>query len=162
MSGVVNFITIKDFEGVAADAQYGNSFRSDLGQTAVSLAFGSKFADDKGHVLVSVADTHREALLGNQRGFYDFVTPSSYIGQGTFVPSASNLPSQAAVNTLFARYGVATPVANTLNLGFNNNGQSVYANRREELSRSDHRRLRHYRRQRANAGRSANDHRESA
>ena len=26
ISGVVNFITMKDFEGVAADAQYGNSF----------------------------------------------------------------------------------------------------------------------------------------
>jgi iron complex outermembrane receptor protein len=122
MSGVVNFITIKDFEGVAADAQYGNSFRSDLGQTAVSLAFGGKFADDKGHILVSVADTHRQALLGNQRGFYDFVTPSSFIGQSTFVPSASNLPNQAVVNGLFASYGVATPVSNTLNLGFNNNG----------------------------------------
>jgi iron complex outermembrane recepter protein len=122
MSGVVNFITLKDFEGVAADAQYGNSFRSDLGQTAVSLAFGSKFADDKGHILVSVADTHREALLGNERGFYDFVTPSSFIGQSTFVPSASNLPNQTTVNNLFSSYGVATPVSNTLNLGFNNNG----------------------------------------
>ncbi len=122
ISGVINFITLKDFEGVAADAQYGNSSQGDLGQTAVSLAFGSKFADDRGHMLLSVADTHREALYGNQRGFYDFVTPSSYIGQGTFVPSASNLPSQAAVNNLFSGYGAATPVPNTLNLGFNDNG----------------------------------------
>ncbi len=122
MSGVVNFKTLKDFEGVAADAQYGNSDRGDLGQTAISLAFGSKFADDKGHLLLSVADTHRQALLGDERGFFDSVTPSSYIGQGTFVPSASNLPSQAVVNGLFSGYGAKTPVANTLNLGFNNNG----------------------------------------
>jgi iron complex outermembrane receptor protein len=122
MSGVVNFLTIKNFEGVAADAQYGNSDRGDYGQTQVSLAVGTKFADDKGHALISVSDTHREALLGNQRGFFDSVTPSSYIGQGTFVPSATNLPNQAAVNTLFTGYGIATPVPNTLNLGFNNNG----------------------------------------
>jgi outer membrane receptor protein involved in Fe transport len=126
ISGVVNFITIKNFEGVSGDVQYGNSERGDLGQTAVSLAFGAKFADDKGHLLVSVGDTHREALLGNQRGFYDFVTPSSFIGQSTFVPSANNLPSQAAVNNLFHGYGVTNPVSNTLNLGFNNNG-SLFA-----------------------------------
>jgi outer membrane receptor protein involved in Fe transport len=122
MSGVVNFITLKDFEGVSGDAQYGNSERGDYGQTQISLAFGTKFADDKGHVIVSVGDTHQEGLLGNQRGFFDFVTPSSYIGSSTFVPSATNLPSQAAVNALFSSYGVATPVSNTLNLGFNNNG----------------------------------------
>jgi outer membrane receptor protein involved in Fe transport len=122
MSGVVNFITLKNFEGVAADAQYGNSERGDLGQTAISLAFGGKFADDKGHILVSVGDTHREGLLGNQRGFFDSVTPSSYIGTSTFVPSPTNLPSQAAVTALFSSYGVTTPVLNTQNLGFNNNG----------------------------------------
>ena len=122
MSGVVNFLTLKNFEGVAADAQYGNSVRGDLGQTQVSLALGSKFADDKGHALISVSDTHREALMGNERGFFNSVTPSSYIGQGTFVPSATNLPSQVAVNSLFAGYGIATPVPNTLNLGFNDNG----------------------------------------
>ena len=122
MSGVVNFKTIKDFEGVAADAQYGNSERGDFGQTSVSLAFGTKFGDDKGHLLLSIGDTHREGLTGNERGFFNSVTPSSYIGPSTFVPSASNLPSQAAVNTLFSSYGVATPVSNTLNLGFNNNG----------------------------------------
>ncbi len=50
------------------------------------------------------------------------MTPSGYIGQGTFVPSPTNLPNQTAVNNLFASYGVATPVSNTLNLGFNDNG----------------------------------------
>jgi outer membrane receptor protein involved in Fe transport len=122
MSGVVNFLTLKNFEGVAADAQYGNSMRGDLGQTQVSLALGSKFAEDKGHALISVSDTHREALLGNQRGFFNSVTPSSYIGQGTFVPSATNLPSQAVVSALFGGYGIATRVPNTLNLGFNDDG----------------------------------------
>ena len=122
MSGVVNFKTLKNFEGVAADAQYGNSVRGDLGETDVSLALGTRFADDKGHALISVGDTHREALMGNQRGFFNSVTPSSFIGQGTFVPSATNLPSQATLNTLFTGYGVTPPVANTLNLGFNDNG----------------------------------------
>ena len=45
-----------------------------------------------------------------------------FIGQGTFVPAATNLPNATAVNNLFASYGVATPVSNTLNLGFNDDG----------------------------------------
>jgi outer membrane receptor protein involved in Fe transport len=122
MSGVVNFITLKDFEGMVTDLQYGNSVKSDFGQFSGSTAFGTKFAGDKGHALLSLGYTHRQGLSGSERGFFDYVTPSSYIGQGTFVPSATNLPSQAAVNSLFAGYGVATPVSNTLNLGFNDNG----------------------------------------
>jgi iron complex outermembrane recepter protein len=122
MSGVVNFITLKNFEGIAADAQYGNSMKSDAGEFSISTAFGTKFAGDRGHLLLSVGDTHRQGLSGSSRPFFNFVTPSSYIGQGTFVPSPTNLPSQAAVNNLFASYGVATPVPNTLNLGFNDNG----------------------------------------
>ena len=122
MSGVVNFITLKNFEGMVTDLQYGNSVKEDYGQFSGSTAFGTKFAGDKGHALLSLGYTHRQALYGSERGFFDFVTPSSYIGQGTFVPSPTNLPSQAAVNGLFAGYGAATPVSNTLNLGFNNNG----------------------------------------
>lgn len=122
MSGVVNFITLKSFEGMVTDLQYGNSVKEDYGQFTGSTAFGTKFAGDKGHALLSLGYTHRQALYGSERGFFDYVTPSSFIGQGTFVPSPTNLPSQAAVNTLFAGYGVAPPVANTLNLGFNNNG----------------------------------------
>jgi len=122
MSGVVNIITLSNFEGVSTDVQYGNSVKSDYGQFSGSTAFGTKFADDRGHALLSLGYTYRQSLSGSQRGFFDLVTPSSFIGQGTFVPSPTNLPSQAAVNALFSSYGVATPVANTLNLGFNNNG----------------------------------------
>src|SRR5438045_9731936 len=94
----------------------------DFGQFSGSAAFGTRFADDRGHALLSLGYTHREGLSGAQRGFFNLVTPSSFIGQGTFVPSPTNLPSQAAVNALFSGYGAATPVRNTLNLGFNEAG----------------------------------------
>lgn len=122
MSGVVNFKTITNFEGVRADVQYGNSFHGDYQQIDSSIALGTKFADDKGHALFSMSYTDREGLPGRKRSFFNLVTPSSFIGQGTFVPSATNLPSQSVVNALFAGYGAATPVSNTLNLGFNDNG----------------------------------------
>ena len=128
MSGVVNFHTIKNFSGITGDVQYGNSFKSDLASRAYSVAAGGSFGEEKGHVLLSLGYTTRDGLQGNKRSFFDLVTPSSFIGQDTYVPSGVvggvglNLPSQAAVNTLFTGYGAATPVSNTLNLGFNDDG----------------------------------------
>ena len=49
--------------------------------------------------------------------------PSSFIGTGTFVPSAANAPSAAVLTALFNSYGVAgarNPLGS--NLGFNNDG----------------------------------------
>ena len=123
MSGVVNFISLDHFEGATFDAQYGNTERGDRQQTKASLALGTTFADGAGHALLSVGYTERDHLLGRDRmPFFDLLTPSSFIGQGTFVPAATNLPNQTDVNNLFASYGAATPVSNTLNLGFNDDG----------------------------------------
>jgi iron complex outermembrane receptor protein len=123
MSGVVNFISLDHFEGATFDAQYGNTERGDLAQTKASLALGTTFADGGGHALLSAGYTDRGNLLGKDRmPFFDLLTPSSFIGQGTFVPAATNLPDQTTVNNLFASYGSATPVANSLNLGFNDDG----------------------------------------
>ncbi len=122
MSGVVNFKTITNFEGLRADIQYGNSFKSDYTTVSSSLTGGTEFANGKGHALISLSYTHRDPLSGSKRGFFAHVTPSSYIGQGTFVPSANNLPNQAAVSALFASYGATSPVLNTANLGFNDDG----------------------------------------
>ena len=123
MSGVVNFITLDHFEGAAFDAQYGNTESGDRSQTSASLALGTAFAEGDGHALLSVGYTDRGKLLGKDRmPFFDLLTPSSFIGQGTFVPSATNLPNQTAVNGLFTGYGAVTPVSNTLNLGFNDDG----------------------------------------
>jgi outer membrane receptor protein involved in Fe transport len=122
MSGVVNFITLRHFEGVSFDAQYGNTEQGDLARSSASLAFGTQFADNRGHALLSLGYSHRQGLTGDKRPFFAFVTPSSFIGQGTFVPAATNLPSQATVNSLFTGYGATAPVANTLNLGFNDDG----------------------------------------
>jgi iron complex outermembrane recepter protein len=103
MSGVVNFKTLTHFEGVRVDLQYGNSFEGDYQQVAAALVLGAAFHEERGHVLLSLGYTDRDGLRGSKRSFFNLVTPSSFIGTGTFVPAATNLPTQAAVNTLFAR-----------------------------------------------------------
>jgi len=123
MSGVVNFKTINYFDGIRLDLQTGNSAKNDLPQSDASFAIGSKFSEGRGRLIFSGSYTDRAGLSGAQRpDFFAKVTPSSYIGQSTFVPSANNLPTQAAYNTVFGTYGVASTVPRTLNLGFNDDG----------------------------------------
>ena len=123
MSGVVNFRTLRSYEGIRLDAQIGNSFRGDYLTFNTSLLVGTNFADNRGHLMIAAGYTRRPSLNGSKRSsFYALVTPSSFIGQSTFVPDATNLPSQAVLNGLFASYGVAGNINRTINLGFNDNG----------------------------------------
>ncbi len=126
MSGVVNFKTIRGFEGVTADAQYNISERGDAAKFNASLAFGSKFADDRGSVLAAFSYTDQDPLQGSRRSFFFDKVPSGFVGTGVFVPSGANAPSGAVLTSLFNGYGVAgtrAPLAS--NLGFNPNG-SLY------------------------------------
>ena len=73
--------------------------------------------------MLSVGYTERDNLLGKERmPFFDLLTPSSFIGQGTFVPCGDQPAEPDHRQNLFASYGAVTPVANTLNLGFNDDG----------------------------------------
>lgn len=122
VSGVVNFLTPSTFDGVQVDMQYGNSTEGDFQGVTGSIIAGGSFDDDRGQALISFAYTDQDPLWGKDRAeFYALGIPSSYIGQGTYVPSAANRPDQGVLDTLFAGYGVQT-VPNNNNLGFNDNG----------------------------------------
>ena len=74
-------------------------------------------------MLFSIGYTDRDVLWGRDRDFYQLGVLSSFIGTGTYVPSPTNLPQQAVVNTVFGAYGVAPgAVLNSRSLGFNDNG----------------------------------------
>lgn len=122
MSGVVNFITLKNFNGVRADVQYGNSMQSDYQTVTSSLDIGSGFDHGRGHVLISMAYTSMPDLSGAKRAYFVNKIPSSYLAQGSFVPSATNLPTQAALDSVFSSYGVTQQIPVSVPLGFNNDG----------------------------------------
>jgi outer membrane receptor protein involved in Fe transport len=122
MSGVVNFKTLRKFEGLVLDVQYGNSQKHDARKLSPSIIAGTKFAEGKGHALFSISYDERQGLQGMSRPFFNLGVPSSFIGTSTYLPSAANLPSQAALNSVFGKYGVTTTVPRTNNLGFNDNG----------------------------------------
>jgi len=124
MSGVVNFKTVRNFDGVKADVQEAFSQHGGADTLNGSIAFGSGFAHDRGHVIVALTYMKENPLLGDARSsFFYNKTPSSYIGTGTYVPSATNAPNAAVLTSLFNSYGVAgtmNPLASPL--GFNNDG----------------------------------------
>ncbi len=123
MSGVVNFKTLRSLEGVVFDAQTSVSGRGDAFKFIGSTAFGTKFADGRGNVVVALSYAKSDPLNGSKREFFFDKTPSSFIGTGTFIPSATNAPDATVLTTLFNGYGVAgarNPLAS--NLGFNNDG----------------------------------------
>ncbi|GGB23085.1 TonB-dependent receptor [Sphingomonas metalli] len=122
ISGVVNFKTVRSLQGVRVDLQNGISERGDSYRFNGSVAFGSKFADDRGNVVAAFSYAKQDPVNGSTRPFFYDKTPSSFIGTGTFVPSATNAPTAAAVNGVFSGYGVTSSINPLLNLGFNNDG----------------------------------------
>jgi outer membrane receptor protein involved in Fe transport len=125
ISGVVNFKTLRNLEGIVVDAQNSISQRGDGFHSEVSVSGGLTFPENRGHLIGAVSYAHQDPINGLARSFFSDKTPSSYVGTGTFVPSALNAPTAASEQALFAGYGVAGARNPLLNLGFNNDG-SLY------------------------------------
>lgn len=120
MSGVVNFRTVRSLEGFKLDLMNTISERGDAYRFNGSLAFGTNFADDRGHVVAAFTYSKQDPVNGSSRDFFYDKTPSSFIGTGTFVPSATNAPDAAVVQAVFTGYGLPGARNPLLNLGFNN------------------------------------------
>jgi outer membrane receptor protein involved in Fe transport len=124
ISGVVNFKTLTGFDGVKVDLMNSISERGDAYRFNGSVALGTTFAEDRGHLIAAFSYAKQDPVDGSKRSFFFDKTPSSFIGTGTFVPSATNAPNPAVIQGVFAGYGVTTLPNNVqlANLGFNNDG----------------------------------------
>ena len=122
MSGVVNFKTVRGFEGIRLDAQDSISEHGDANKFDGSLALGTHFGADRGHVIAAFSYSKQDPVNGSTRPFFHDKTPSSFLGTGTFVPSATNAPSAALEQAIFTGYGAPGARNPLLNLGFNNDG----------------------------------------
>lgn len=121
IAGVVNFRTKRKFDGLQLDAQLGNNFEGQRLTADASVAGGFSAFDDRLTAVFTGSYTKRDRIRGKELDFYKEGLLSSYLGQGTFAPSGTNLPTQAAVNAQFANLAPGT-VRNTAALGFNDNG----------------------------------------
>lgn len=63
VSGVVNFILRRDYEGFEARAQAGVSSRGDRGSQSISAVWGRNFADGRGNIAISGEFSHQDTVL---------------------------------------------------------------------------------------------------
>jgi iron complex outermembrane receptor protein len=126
IAGVVNFKTRDNFQGIELDAQYGETTRRDAGNEQFTITLGDNFADNKGNAYIALDFMKRDLVLEHSRPFFANANPQAVLPQGSFTVDPTNLPTQAAVNTAFAAYGVAPgTVLNTRSLGFNDYGGPI-------------------------------------
>jgi outer membrane receptor protein involved in Fe transport len=69
VSGVVNFITRTDFEGIALAGQGGVGTDGGAGSFTGSATAGTNFADKRGNVAISIEYTRREKLRNSDRSY---------------------------------------------------------------------------------------------
>ena len=69
VSGVVNFIMKKDFEGLELDLSYGITEEGDGDSTNVSLTAGGNFADGRGNVVLNIGYTTSDSIAQGDRSF---------------------------------------------------------------------------------------------
>ncbi len=122
MSGVVNFKIRTDLRGLEVFAQGNISDEGDGGSRQLGFAYGTKFADGRGSLLLSGEYVDRDGVGTLARSFFRRQSLSGFIPQGLLVPDGGNLPSQAAVTSVFTGYGVTAAVPRNSFLGFNNDG----------------------------------------
>ena len=137
LAGVVNFKLKKHFEGIQIEAKYGETQRQDDRNTDLSALIGANLADNKGNAMLGVTFSDRTSVNVQNRAWANAAntdpnTPGGafpgvpgfnlipYI-PGSFTPASGfgfDLPSQAAVNSVFSAYPAGT-VSNTSALYFN-------------------------------------------
>ncbi|MEW6389253.1 MAG: TonB-dependent receptor [Pseudomonadota bacterium] len=110
IAGVVNFKLKRNFEGLELDAQYGETERGDGRTIDLAATVGGAFADDRGRVMLSASHMDRRRVNRNARAFFRDGGITSVLPSGLIYADAANLPSQAALNGVFAKYGVSTNV----------------------------------------------------
>jgi iron complex outermembrane recepter protein len=69
VSGVVNFITKRNFDGLTARAQAGLSSRGDAASYLLSVVAGKNFADDRGNIAVAYEFNRQNRLSSFDRDF---------------------------------------------------------------------------------------------
>jgi iron complex outermembrane recepter protein len=101
VSGVVNFILKRDFEGVTARGQVGISDKGDAGTRFFSIVAGKNFAGDRGNIALAYEFSDRDRLSSFDRGF----SGNPLINRGLFrdagdIPDDPNRPDRIIYNNL--------------------------------------------------------------
>jgi len=133
VAGVVNVRLKQNFSGVQLNVQTNQTSRSDGKTLLAEGLIGGNFAEGRGNAVVALAYDKRDEVLAGARDFSNVslgprLTPagSPSVPDGS-VAWGTNAPTQAALNTVFGRYGAAPgSVLPSTTLGFNTD-QSLFS-----------------------------------
>ena len=95
ISGVINFRTKTDFEGLDFRISQSDSFEGGGESERYDLTLGGNFADNRGNAVVSIGYTDRKPLLQGERDFSEFNISSfsgNAGGSSTTVPTRFVIP----------------------------------------------------------------------
>ena len=122
IAGVVN-VKLKRFHGVELDGQAGVTDKGDGATRDLALTAGADFAGGRGNLTIAGDYSSRDAVSFTQRSYLEQQALSTNTPNGTLLVNAASLPSQAAVNAIFARYGAAPgSVSRSTAFSFNADG----------------------------------------
>jgi outer membrane receptor protein involved in Fe transport len=99
VSGVVNFITKRDFSGLEMSASEQITERGDGNIFRVDATIGANFDDDRGNAVFSIGYQEADAVFQGARDFSRFNIDSfsgEVSGSGTTVPSRFTVPGKAS------------------------------------------------------------------
>lgn len=114
VSGVVNFILKKNFEGIEVSTQYGLTEKGDSEELRVSALMGANLSDGRGNVMLGAEHASREAGYTMDRDFFrrGWADSSSTYGRASRLSDVywnptwqGNRPSQEAVDAVFGGSG---------------------------------------------------------
>lgn len=108
VTGVVNFILKKDFEGVTARAQYGASGYGDADNVFASLTGGKNFADGQGNVTLAYEYNSDQAVGNDDRPFLRFSQRQYIIPNDAYDGSDPSVPQNILVGGI--RYVSESPI----------------------------------------------------
>lgn len=116
VGGVVNFILKNNFQGASLEARYGSTQYGDNDELTISGLFGANFDGGRGNVMVGLEHSQRGKVLATARDWQreDLANPNNPGTQvffsNTYITTntPTNLPSQAALNTIFSALPAGT------------------------------------------------------
>ncbi len=108
VTGVVNFILKRDFEGVTGRVQYGISNYGDAGNRFVSLAAGKNFGGGLGNVTLAYEYNADDAVANDDRPFLTFSHRKYIIPNDAYTGTDLSVPQNILVGGI--RYVNESPI----------------------------------------------------
>ncbi|WP_242116947.1 TonB-dependent receptor plug domain-containing protein [Sphingomonas lacusdianchii] len=105
VSGVVNFVLRRDFDGIAARAQAGISERGDAGNRFASLIAGRNFAEGRGNLTLSYEYNADDPLANDDRDYLTLAQRQYFVNLDGYDPTRAGSYKIGPVTDLRYPYG---------------------------------------------------------